>query len=213
MGFPGGSDLQEMTLSLALLLCWIAAPQPDAPPAEPNPAPYQASALPRAAAATDTIPIALVLADRLYSGWARASIVRPRGDGPDIIVVTRETTPADLAKAVGMLLESRESAEPPLDYEIRAHVSASEEAPEPSEMVDVLADGLERLPQAPAANVPDYGMVPRLVIEVPVEPAAVGEDIGLSPVPDVQDRVASLQYDRAMPSGARSTTGMPTGDV
>lgn len=81
-------------------------------------------------AAADTTQVLLTLMPRLSHPSARATIVRPVGAGaPDIIFVTAETTPADLNRAIQMLMGARHTFGPTVTREMQAHVPASDVTP------------------------------------------------------------------------------------
>ena len=84
----------------------------------------------KSVAAADTTQVLLTLMPRLAHPSARATIIRPVGAGaPDIIFVTAETTPADLHKAIQMLMGARHTFGPTVTREMQAHVPASEVTP------------------------------------------------------------------------------------
>jgi hypothetical protein len=117
----------------------------------------------------DTIRVMLSLAERLHIPWARAAIIRPAGENiRDIIVVTTETTPADLEKAVRMLLGSWESMDYPLQRELRAHVSRALQEPPPSALLDGLTRDLVRLRDAESVDIREFGMLPSLPVDLVV---------------------------------------------
>ena len=120
--------------------------------------------------AADTLRIRLALASRLHVPWARAEIIRPTDPSRrDVIVLTTESTLADLEKAVRLLASSHSTQPKPLEWEIRGHVSATAQQPEPGPMLDRLAQGLRELPDGASANISEHGDLPSVEIDLAVE--------------------------------------------
>ena len=129
----------------------------------------------------------LMLVEDLGHAEARAVVIRRPGDMPNnIILVTRSTTPADLATAVSALIASRRNRGDQVDREIRALIGATPVGPPPARATRSAADSggtgrararpspsaalaasdLARLRAAPAFAIPGIGHGPALVIRM-----------------------------------------------
>ena len=126
----------------------------------------------------------LMLVEHLGSADARAVVIRRPGDMPrNIILVTRDTRPADLAQAMSALIVSRRSRGDTVTREIRALIGATpigappagrgaprvddkgaRSTKSPSETL-ATAD-LQRLRAAPIFEIPGVGRGPALVIRM-----------------------------------------------
>jgi hypothetical protein len=136
---------------------------------------------------TDPGIATLMLVESLGYADARAVVVRRPGDAPNnIILVTRATTPADLAHAASALITSRRSRGDNVDREIRALIGAPPvdgvpvpdgRRPEvatakraagapPSRSEQRAAADLARLGAAPVFTIPGVGRGPALVIRM-----------------------------------------------
>ena len=93
----------------------------------PSTAPAQASASAQKSRTwADPRVATLMLVDDLGASDARAVVIRRPGEMPNnIILVTRSTTGAELASAVGALIASRRNRGDQVDSEIRALIGAT----------------------------------------------------------------------------------------
>jgi len=116
----------------------------------------------RGLAREDLRPVRVALVDALGEADARAMIVR-RGARRtlDLVVVTPETTPEDLSRAIGILLRSRRFQETRGNGEMRTFVAAAP-AGTPRN-ADLAFRVLEALGSAQAILVRDFGVVPSIV--------------------------------------------------
>jgi hypothetical protein len=116
--------------------------------------------------AVDTADVVLTLAPRLTHPMARATIVRPVGAfAPDVIVVTAETTPSDLHRAMRMLASARHTFGRVIQKEMLAHVPPAE-FPLSEAMLRDASRYLEELKGAPEVDVPGIGRQPTLMIAI-----------------------------------------------
>lgn len=120
--------------------------------------------------AADTLRIRLALAGRLHVPWARAEIIRPTDESRrDVIVLTSESTLADLEKAVRLLASSHSTQPKPLEWEIRGHVSATAQQPAPGPMLDALERSLRDLADGETASISEHGDLPSVEVDLAVE--------------------------------------------
>ena len=123
---------------------------------------------------------------------ARAVVIRRPGTLPNnIILVTKSTTPKDLATAVSSLMTSRTNRGDVVDREMRALIGAKPQGAPPasrrgsassassrtdrgdSPSVRMAAADLQRLRSAPEFSIPGVGHGPALVIRMKAKTAAV----------------------------------------
>ena len=128
------------------------------------------SAGPRLEVQTWTDPaIATVLrVDSLGAPDARALVIRRPGDLPNnIILVTRQTTAAELAKAVTAIIASRRSQGDHVDREMRTIVTAVDPRKhKPSRDEGRAKADLNRLQYAPEFRIDGIGRGPAIVIRM-----------------------------------------------
>jgi hypothetical protein len=95
-------------------------------------------------------------------------IIRAGGDQlEDLVLVTSETTPSDLALAATMLLRSRQSKVKVTSGEIRAYVQPTSKRNVPgAEYCERL---LSRLKVAPSQSVRGIGVVPTVEMDIRVK--------------------------------------------
>jgi hypothetical protein len=132
--------------------------------------------LPRVKTTTWTDPAiaTLMLVESIDHPTARVLLIRRPGDVPNnIILVTRSTTPADLAKAVSALITSRRTQGDFVQREMRAFVTPKAATPRPTSSERRAAADLRRLPLHPSFDVEGIGRGPALVIRLPASKAAV----------------------------------------
>jgi hypothetical protein len=104
---------------------------------------------------------------------ARAVVVRRPGELPNnIILVTTETTPRDLATAVSALITSRTNRGDQVDREMRTHIVPQLPRAKPTPSERLAAQDLRRLPLAPVFDVPGIGRGPALVVRMKDSKAA-----------------------------------------
>jgi hypothetical protein len=126
----------------------------------------------------------LMLVDDLGPTDARAVVIRRPGELPNnIILVTRSTTPADLATAASALIHSHRSRGAVVDREIRALIGATPVGTPPGggrkggaatpgtkgsagPSVALAASDLQRLRRAPEFSIAGVGHGPALVIRM-----------------------------------------------
>ena len=110
----------------------------------------------------------LMLVDSLERPTARAMVIRRPGELPNnIILVTRATTPADLARAVSALIGSRISKGDRVDREIRAFIApVSESNHKPTRDHLRAAGDLRRLERAPGFAIAGLATGPAVVIRL-----------------------------------------------
>ena len=126
----------------------------------------------------------LMLVEDLGPTDARAVVIRRPGELPNnIILVTRSTTPADLATAASALIHSHQSRGAAVDREIRALIGATPVGAPPAggkkggaatagsrrsagPSVALAASDLERLLRAPEFSIAGIGHGPALVIRM-----------------------------------------------
>lgn len=113
----------------------------------------------------DRQPIRIALVSDLGNPDARALLVR-RGPGRamDLIVVDENSTPADLAKAVAILLRFRNSPTTKPTGEIRAFVSPANNYDSPD--IEFARQELARLRNATVQPVMGFGNVPSIISPV-----------------------------------------------
>ena len=136
---------------------------------------------------TDPAIATRMLVDALGYADARAVVIRRPGEMPNnIILVTRATTPAELAHAASALIISRRSRGDQVDREIRALIGAppvrtipaparrgpvagggaTRQAGKPSGSARQAASDLQRLRSAPVFTIAGIGRGPALVIRM-----------------------------------------------
>ena len=147
--------MRSSLFAIALITVTLAAFELAAPVAAP--AQHQAMQ-------SDSTHVLLTLVDRLKHPDAKATIVRPVGPGaPDIILVTGTTTPADLNRAIQMLMSARHTFGPVVNQEMHAHVPAAEQAPSNlNDETQYLAD----LQVAEELDVPGLGVQRSLFVAI-----------------------------------------------
>ena len=117
---------------------------------------------------TDPAIATLLLVDSLGAPDARAIVIRRPGDLPNnIILVTRETQPAELATAVAAIIASRRARGDRVDREMRTIVRAVDMKKRKSSPDDSRArSDLHRLQLAPTFEIAGIGRGPALVIRM-----------------------------------------------
>ncbi|MEX2583733.1 MAG: hypothetical protein WD766_10695 [Gemmatimonadota bacterium] len=115
----------------------------------------------------DTTQVLLSLVGSLEHPDARATIIRPVGEGlPDMIFVTPATSAADLEGAVQMLFRARESFGTSVDREMRAHVPAATEGTGEPEAVLAAEQHLAEVRGGEDIEIPGFGPTKYVLIKV-----------------------------------------------
>jgi hypothetical protein len=162
----------------------FAQARPVAPAKAAQPALPETTAITRVESWTDPNMATLMLVDDIGPD-ARAIVIRRPGNLPNnIILVTRSTTPKDLATAVSSLITSRANRGDVVDREMRALIGAKPQSAKPgskrgaasattpradtgdSPSVRLAAADLQRLRSAPEFSIPGIGHGPALVIRM-----------------------------------------------
>ncbi len=124
----------------------------------------------------------LMLVENLGAAGARAVVIRRPGEMPrNIILVTRDTRPADLAQAMSALIVSRDNRGDSVTREMRALIGAAAVGTPPtgrdgapgkgaraskSPSEPLASRDLRRLAAAPIFHIPGVGRGPALVIRM-----------------------------------------------
>lgn len=109
----------------------------------------------------------IILVEDLQAPDARAVVIRRPGELPNnIILVTRATTPRDLATAVSALITSRANRGNEVDREIRTRIVPQAPRAKPTASERLAGRDLRRLPLAPVFEVTGVGRGPALVIRM-----------------------------------------------
>ena len=173
---------------LALLLALAGLIAPAALAQGPVATPSPRSAPPAAKLTTvhswnDPAIATLMLVEHLGAAGARAVVIRRPGDMPrNIILVTRDTRPADLAQAMSALIVARRNQGDTVTREIRALIGAPPVGTPPggrggatgdrvaratkSPSEPLAASDLQRLAAAPVFPIPGVGSGPALVVRI-----------------------------------------------
>ena len=109
----------------------------------------------------------VILVEDIGAPDARAVVIRRPGELPNnIILVTRATTPRDLATAVSALITSRANRGNDVDREIRTRIAPQAPRAKPTASERLAGRDLRRLPLAPVFEVPGVGRGPALVVRM-----------------------------------------------